>query len=46
MISEDGTSYFIYSGEELKSVEPSLATSDKMASSLMNYLVDAVTVIE
>lgn len=46
MISEDGTAYFIYSGEELKSVEPSTVTSDKLASTVMNYLVEGVTVIE
>lgn len=46
MISEDGTSYFVYSGEELKAVEPSSVTSDKLASAIMNYIVEGVTVIE
>ena len=46
MISEDGSKYFIYSGEELKELEQATATSDKLASTVMNYLVSSVTVIE
>ncbi len=44
MISEDGTSYFIYSGDELKAVDASTASSDKLASASMNYLIEGVTV--
>ena len=44
MITEDGASYFIYSGEELKAVDALSVTSDKLASASMNYLVEGVTV--
>lgn len=44
MISEDGNEYFIYSGEELKAIEASTASSDYLSSSIMNYLVEGVTV--
>ncbi|MBQ7827065.1 MAG: BMP family ABC transporter substrate-binding protein [Clostridia bacterium] len=46
MISEDGASCFIYSGEELKAIDPSSVTSDKLASATMNYIVEGVTVIQ
>lgn len=46
MISEDGESCFIYSGEELKAIEPSSVTSDKLASATMNYIVEGVTVVQ
>ena len=46
MITEDGSKYFVYSGEELKEVETSTVSSDKLASAIMNYLVSSVTVIE
>lgn len=44
MISEDGTQCFLYSGEELISVDPAAVTSDNLASANMNYLVDGVLV--
>ncbi len=44
MVSEDGTSYFIYSGNELKQIEASAASSDKLASASMNYLVAGIMV--
>lgn len=45
MISEDGSSYFIYNGNELSAIDPASVTSDKLASANMNYLVDGVTVL-
>ena len=46
MISEDGSEYYLYSGEELKSIDPAAVTTDNLASANMNYLVDGVTVRE
>jgi len=46
MISEDGRSYNIYSGENLIAVDPDTVNSDIMASAIMNYLVEGITVIE
>lgn len=44
MISEDGSSYFIYSGDKLTPLDSASVDSDKLASSSMNYLVEGVTV--
>lgn len=46
MISADGTHYNIYSGDNLIPVDPDTVSSDIMASAIMNYLVEGVTVIE
>lgn len=46
MISEDGQFYNIYSGDNIISVDPDTVNSDIMASAIMNYLVEGITVIE
>ncbi|MBE6708658.1 MAG: BMP family ABC transporter substrate-binding protein [Ruminococcaceae bacterium] len=46
MISEDGTQCFLYSGDELVPIDPAAVTSDHLASSNMNYLVEGVIVRE
>ncbi|MBE6897220.1 MAG: BMP family ABC transporter substrate-binding protein [Ruminococcaceae bacterium] len=46
MISADGTSCFLYSGETLTPVDAASVTSDKLAYAKMNYLVENVTVME
>lgn len=44
MISEDGSSYFIYSGDKLTPLDAASVNSDKLASASMNYLVEGITV--